>query len=256
MELPKLHDNSKYYRYLLIAVLAVLTRCVWAILVPVSPVSDSVAYDTFSQNLAFCQNYGWNCDEPSAYWAVGGSFAYAALYYLFGHTYEPIVFFNVAVGVAIVIISQHLAERWFGIRAGIITGLILVFWPCQIQFVTTLNSELLFTALWLGALVLWDCKSLPFSFRVLSTGIVLAAACYVKPIALLIPCLLMLVDYVKSREIWKNVAAVVIMLVTIGTLVMPWSIRNTQVFGQFVLISTNGGANFWMGNNPESTGGY
>jgi hypothetical protein len=39
-------------------------------------------------------------------------------------------------------------------------------------------------------------------------------------------------------------------------LVAPWSYRNYQVFGEFVLMSTNFGPNLWMGNNPETDGGY
>jgi len=39
-------------------------------------------------------------------------------------------------------------------------------------------------------------------------------------------------------------------------LILPWSLRNLHVFDHFVLVSTNAGANFWMGNNPNTTGGY
>ncbi len=243
-------------QYLWVAGIAIAVRVIWAILVPVVPVSDSAAYDTFAQNLAFCQNYGWNCTDPSAYWPVGTSFAYSVLYRIFGHTYEPVVFFNIIVGVTIVVLSQYLAERWFGAKAGIIAGLMLALWACQVQFTTTVNSELLFTALWLGALTLWCHTTIPFLLRTVGTGVILAGACYVKPVALLIPFLMMLVNYVRVREVWKNLAATAIMMVTIGLLIAPWSMRNTQAFGHFVLISTNGGANLWMGNNPESQGGY
>jgi hypothetical protein len=39
-------------------------------------------------------------------------------------------------------------------------------------------------------------------------------------------------------------------------IIAPWSYRNTQLFGQFTLLSTNNGAVLWMGNNPKSKGGY
>jgi 4-amino-4-deoxy-L-arabinose transferase-like glycosyltransferase len=37
--------------------------------------------------------------------------------------------------------------------------------------------------------------------------------------------------------------------------VLPWTIRNARVHGRLVTISTNGGFNFYMGNNPTGDGG-
>jgi hypothetical protein len=42
-------------------------------------------------------------------------------------------------------------------------------------------------------------------------------------------------------------------LVSIAVL-SPWTIRNYLVFDRFIPISTNGGFNFWRGNNPITTG--
>jgi hypothetical protein len=39
-------------------------------------------------------------------------------------------------------------------------------------------------------------------------------------------------------------------------LVLPWTIRNYDTFGAFVLVSANSGFNFYMGNNPQATGEF
>jgi hypothetical protein len=38
--------------------------------------------------------------------------------------------------------------------------------------------------------------------------------------------------------------------------VLPWTIRNYQVFHSFVLVSSNAGFNFYMGNNPRASGEF
>jgi hypothetical protein len=38
--------------------------------------------------------------------------------------------------------------------------------------------------------------------------------------------------------------------------VLPWTIRNYVQFNKFILVSNNGGVNFWMGNNPNAYGGF
>lgn len=47
-------------------------------------------------------------------------------------------------------------------------------------------------------------------------------------------------------------AAVAIGLV----MVLPWTIRNYNTFGSFVLVSANSGFNFYAGNNPQATGEF
>ena len=41
-----------------------------------------------------------------------------------------------------------------------------------------------------------------------------------------------------------------------AAVLVPWAVRNSQVFGQTVLISTNGGATLLTGNNPSADGSY
>lgn len=242
--------------YLWIALTALVLRVIWAIAVPVVPIADSAAYDTFAHNLAFCNNYGWDCQAPSAYWPVGPSFVYSLFYKLFGHTYLPIVLLNIGLGVVTILLTMHLAERWFERRTAALTGILLALWVSQIQFTTVLASEQLFTTLIVAALVIWSNESINIWGRAALAGSVLAAASYVRPTAILLPLVLMFIRYTTTRRVIETVKATVVMFLVIALLVAPWSIRNTQAFGQFVTISTNGGANLWMGNNPASTGEY
>ncbi len=247
-------QSRRYYRWILVA--AFVLRLIWAIAVPVEPVSDSNAYDTFAKNLANCQNYGWDCDNPTAYWPVGTSFIYALLYRTFGHHYAPIVGLNLLLGLATIWLSMYLAERWFNRRVAVITGVLLALWVSQIQFVTVLASEPIFTFLIVAALALWEAKGIRFFLKAVLLGVVLAAASYVRPTALLAPVLLMFLRYMKTKEILRSLASAVIMLTVMALLIAPWTLRNAQAFGRAVTISTNGGANLWMGNNPASSGGY
>jgi 4-amino-4-deoxy-L-arabinose transferase-like glycosyltransferase len=254
---PIIQRVLKYYGSAIwIILLGLFLRVLWAIAVPVDPVSDSYAYDTFARNLATGQGYGWKNNEPTAYWPVGTSAVYAIFYWILGHTYWPIVVFNLLLAVISIGGCIYLAELWFNRQIAIVTGLLLALWPSQIQFTTVLASELLFNALIVVALALWFSENLSLRSRVIWVGIVLAAASYVRPIALLMPILFLLWRYIKTQELFKTVTATLVMLVLMAGLIAPWSIRNTLEFGQFVTISTNGGANLWMGNNPASTGGY
>jgi hypothetical protein len=49
---------------------------------------------------------------------------------------------------------------------------------------------------------------------------------------------------------WGIVAVIAILTVA------PWTIRNYTQFNAFVPVSTNGGINFYIGNNPEATGRF
>jgi len=235
---------------------ALLLRVIWAIAIPVAPVSDSHAYDVFAQNIASGEGFCWKPGEYTAYWAVGTSAIYALLYSVFGHSYLPIVILNVLVGMAALVLAMSLARRWLGEIPAVLTGWILALWPLLIEYTTVLASELLFNlcvlaALWLASMPRW--KLVP---RAVATGVALAAASYIRPVALLIAPLAYLREAIIQKRLLKAIIACGITSLLMVALILPWSLRNLHVFNHFVLVSTNAGANFWMGNNPQTTGGY
>jgi hypothetical protein len=244
----------------LVLLLAGALRIAWALVVPISPVSDPNAYDMCARNLAAHNAFGYQADQPWAFWPVGTSFAYSLVYRLFDPStfgYIPVAVFNVLLGIAMVALAMACARRWFGQAAALITGLILALWPAHIEFTTIIASETLFTALCLAGVLLW-----PSTFsaaRLILAGIVFAAATYVRPTGLLLPIVLAGAHWLRgwrARDLLPSAASVAVAMTVMAACIAPWAVRNYHLFGRPVLISANGGTNLWMGNNADTTGAY
>ena len=175
-----------------IVITAIALRVVWALLVPTVPVSDSAAYDAFARNLAEHGVYGWTPEQPSAYWPVGTSALYAPLFMLFGHQYWPIVALNIVLSVVIIVAAFRIARRLPQVHASVplIAAAVLALWPGLIMYVTVLASELPFIASVMVAVDFWTQTKRPAVLRGVLSGIFLAAACYIRPTAQLLPLIL------------------------------------------------------------------
>jgi 4-hydroxybenzoate polyprenyltransferase/phosphoserine phosphatase/4-amino-4-deoxy-L-arabinose transferase-like glycosyltransferase len=247
-------DERVFRRRLIgLVALALALRILWALAVPVRPVSDSAAYDVFARGLAAGQGYGWKAGEPSAYWPVGTAAAYGALYAVFGVSPIPVVIFNLLLGGALVLLTALIAREWFGERAGLIAGLATALWPSLIAFTTVIASELPFIALLLLGVLLWRRRS---AVSAVAPGLVFAAAALLRPQALVIPAVLALGDLLRREPARATLARAGIACAVMAAAILPWSLRNQRELGSFVLISTNGGANLWMGNSPGTQGAY
>lgn len=231
-------------------------RIMWAFAIPVLPVSDSWAYHQFARTLVDHGVYGWSALEPTAYWAVGTS-GLVAFTYLFTDSYVGVVILNLIAGFMILTLSYHLAVRWFGPRVGLLAMALVAFWPNLIFFTTILSSELFFIAMTLAGLFFWQRPVGNPMANLILAGLVWGLTSYIRPVILLAPVTLALVDLARGPRRFAvtameaGIAVLLIMLIA-----MPWTMRNQQVFGTPVMISTNFGPNLWMGNNPSSNGGY
>lgn len=234
---------------------AVAVRVVWMLLVPVDPVSDSHAYDVFARNIALHDNYGWTPTEQSAYWPVGTSAIYGGLYKVFGISYIPISIVNLIAGLAIIVLTMLLARNWFGEQTALFAGVLLAFWPGQIMFTTIMASELMFTALMLASLLTLEADEYGVRHSLIAGGLI-AVAVYLRPIALLFPFLFALALWNRLHSLRLTSIHFLVILIFLSVAIAPWSLRNTKLYGEFTLMSTNAGAVLWMGNNPDTTGAY
>ena len=61
----------------------------------------------------------------------------------------------------------------------------------------------------------------------------------------------------SKNSIWREAIKPFILILLVTFLViLPWTVRNYLVHREFILISSNGGLNFWIGNNEKATGEY
>jgi 4-amino-4-deoxy-L-arabinose transferase-like glycosyltransferase len=226
--------------------------------VPVHPVSDSHVYDVLARNLANGFGYCFIPGRPTALWAVGTPFIYSIFYRIFGPNYQPIVVFNLVLSLATIWISMLLAERWFDRRVAIVAGYFFACWPVLIEFTSCLASELIFNFLIVALLLLWDSPRLNPWLRAIAVGLLAGAAVYVRPVALFIPAILGVLSSVRAFRDRKSYLLPLAMAAVACTLmaltIAPWSLRNKHVFGHVVMMSTNGGGDWWMGNNPGGPG--
>jgi 4-amino-4-deoxy-L-arabinose transferase-like glycosyltransferase len=249
---------SAYRWPLCILAVGLAVRLAWTLAIPVRPLSDSAAYDQLAWNLASRGAYVWNNGDVTAYWPVGTAFIYSLVFRLFGHSLAFAAALNVVVGTLSLGLIMALAQKWFSSKAAVIAGGIYALWPSQIEFSSILASELLFNFTLL--LALWITSVAPIRSWVLKAvlaGMCLAGAAYIRPTALPLVALLAAALFWRGGANWRELTHFSLAtLLAMAVCIAPWTVRNLRELGAPVLVSTNGTANLWMGNNPAATGAY
>ncbi len=232
-------------------------RLIWALLVGTDALSDGTIYQATSRNLALHGEYAVNLGDPFAYWAPGTSFLYALGIKVFGDSLLSFKIVNLIIGIFAIPIYAFLGRRWFGDVTGLLTGTLFAFWPTLIVGTSILASEVHYISVAGAAILAYKPGAGSFWRNSIASGSLFALACLIRPTALLILPILLVCDLIKTPSEWKRLASMgTVAALCMGLLISPWTMRNADVVGGPVLISTNGGTNLWMGNNPESTGGY
>jgi 4-amino-4-deoxy-L-arabinose transferase-like glycosyltransferase len=242
-----------------ILLLGLALRLLWAALVPVEPVSDGAAYHLLATNIIEHGVYGFEPGKPSAYWAVGASAIYTLGYLLLPEA-TAVVTLNLLAALASIALLYELGRRWMDVRTGLVAAGLFALWPLGIQFTTVLASEMFFIVFTLAGLLCWERAREaggPATRWLVAAGILWAAAVYVRPVGLLVPIVLAAGEAIR-RSTGAATAArrAGLTLAVIVLCVSPWTLRNYMAFDAFVPVSTNFGANFWMGSGPGTAGHY
>lgn len=178
-----------------------------------------------------------------------------ALYALFGDSLWVGRLFGLAVGLASVLMTYLLAEKVFDRRTGLIAAAIQIICPILIYY----DGELLLDSffcfliqLCLYRFLRW--KEHATNRNALWMGMTLGLAAIARPTALaLVPVAVVFIYWLLKD---KRVVARQLIFLAIGlaALIGPIFVRNLAVAGDPVLIASQGGINFYIGNNPSADG--
>jgi 4-amino-4-deoxy-L-arabinose transferase-like glycosyltransferase len=144
-----------------------------------------------------------------------------------------------------------IARRYLSQTRSLCATAVVVFNPFLIYFCALLLTETLFTAI-----LAWSAY-LMLNRRWIVCGAMLASiGVLIRPSGLVMPILLAALAGFAATEhrirralAYGAVSALVLVLV-----LFPWAMRNKQVLGRWVWLSTNGGITLYDGVQPQATG--
>jgi 4-amino-4-deoxy-L-arabinose transferase-like glycosyltransferase len=237
---------------------ALLLRLVPLVFLDVEPTGDSVWYEQAGYNIGKGEGYTIE-GKPTAFWPVGYPLFLGVVYFIFGHSLFMARLWTVMLSLCICFLTCRIAKLTLGGSASLVALLLVATFPSQIWFSGLFFSEVLFTALLLTIVYLtlklrggrWGIWGWLF------VGILCGASILVRPVTLLFPLVIFIFLFVVRKVSLKS-SLLRTLLVVFGLLLvlLPWTVRNKQVLGHWILVSTNSGYNFWIGNNPEAKGTF
>ena len=189
----------------------------------------------------------------------------AAVYKLFGHNYFTIRLIQFIIGSLSCILVYLLGRKVFNKRVAIIAGLMATFYGVLIYY----EGELLLPVLevFLNLLLILTyikAREKPSNKLWFLCGILLGLSALVRPNILLVGAALFLwivlkptsqskIQFPRTLSTMSILNPVYLALGAI-LLILPVTLRNYIKGHDFVLISSQGGMNFYIGNNPKSDG--
>jgi 4-amino-4-deoxy-L-arabinose transferase-like glycosyltransferase len=196
---------------------------------------------------------------PTAAWPPGYPAVLGASFKLFGESVSSTIALNVIFQLAAIPVAYANAALLFDRRTAVIGALAMAVWPGQIYFSSLTLSEPLFTWLFLVSTLLallLPRASHPRRAYALAAlfGIALAATMLTRGQALVLLPVATII-WLLAGIGWRQALAYTGLATCAAAIcVAPWVLRNARELDSPVLISTNVGANLWIGNHAGATG--
>ena len=267
---------ENYRIILIILLLGTVLRFLWIVYnSDYLPVSDANFYYETAKSLS--QGYGYAHDgKLTARWPVGWPAFLSLAFRVFG----PHVFvgqlLQLILSILVLILTYLIAQKQFcNKKISLLAVTIMAFFPNQIVYPATLFSDILlqFVFLLLVYLTIFIMNDIEirgikgnkfFSTIVISSlllyvlvGIVFGLSLYVKPILIGFPIIYIVAFSFYNKLEFKHYIVSLLVIYFVGIVLhIPWVYRNYKLYNDLVFVSTNGGVNLHIGNNPNSTGNY
>ncbi len=173
---------------------------------------------------------------------------------IFGDSTPALHLLHALLGSANCALAAFLSGRVFNRTAGVGAGMVTALYGPLIFFDGELLIPTLAVCLNLLAMILILRAERRGKWSYIAAGAVLGLACLARPNSLVIaPAVIIWSLYYSKKEMGFGRMAARMAYFLFGLLltIAPATVHNYIVSREFILISANGGANFWIGNNPD-----
>jgi 4-amino-4-deoxy-L-arabinose transferase-like glycosyltransferase len=182
----------------------------------------------------------------------------AVIYSITGESVDAVRLIQNVIGIGTVVLLFLSGEKLFHRRAAFVSALLASFYGpfylhANLLLVETIKVFLLMLSFHL-LLIAKEKSSISWWFY---SGIGLGAAILCRPTDIFVVAVAILwVTVVLFRTFPERRRASTGLVVAIVLIVLPVTLRNYSVSNEFIPITSNGGLNFYLGNNPKAVGVY
>jgi len=249
--------NNKYYLPLVfvILILAALLRLGYVLMLEEKVHwVDEQDYLTLAASMVDDMEYRLEDGTVTAFRPPGYPFLLAGLRALGVRGILEIRLFQVVLSVLTLVILFAIARRLGGRGAALISITIGALYPYFIFICGTLYATVWFSFLLLASVYLLIAGIQENNLlKIIASGCFMGGVVLTRTSALVlgVVALLWLIISTSANKRRSFIVAV-LFSISMSIFIAPWVIRNMTVLGKATL-STNGGRNFWLGNNPQST---
>jgi 4-amino-4-deoxy-L-arabinose transferase-like glycosyltransferase len=259
--LPRRHGKTTLILLASIAVLGLGARA-YAVATPVAnPADDSHAYYALSKALYEEGSYGGPTFHDPSDWSPGAPLLYAASFYATGGAREGTArIVEALLGVAAILVVFLLGERLGGRWVGLLAALAVAVYPPFIHSTGELMSEppailtlpaAVLAFLWAGEQERLRAWLLP--------GLLFGLTAMFRPEYLFVGVAFVVLAAIRVGRArgWKpGLAGAGLLVLALLLPIVPWTVRNIDVLGRVVPISTGSGKALYVGTFLPADGEY
>jgi 4-amino-4-deoxy-L-arabinose transferase-like glycosyltransferase len=218
---------------------------------------DMFQYDALAESIRLGQGFTWYGGIPTAARAPLYPVFLAAVYSLFGHSYVAARVTQALIGSLLPLVTYALGQRLFSTRVGQAAAWAVAIYPLFLLYPLGLATENIFFLLVpLATLMLMKAADTSSRSCFLLAGVLLGLAILTRSViagltVLILPWLWYYGS--RGREAVKNWALI---LLPVIALTVPWSIRNSLLYREFVFVESSLGFNLYLGYHPQGSGTF
>ena len=241
-----------------VALIAAFFRFGHLVMLHTDPVADILVLDSLAYDTTATQIVSGNLPQTIYFQAPFYPYFLAAFYSISNHNVQLIRIIQAFIDLLTIILVYRITQNLFNYAAAVLAGLSLAVYPVLIfqtglVLKTTLNVFFAALMLWL---ILERHLKIPISIRLILLGLTSGYASAAQGSVLL--QLPFIVLWIVIDADWKKPSKWIVRLgfFLIGLIISigPFTWRNYRMSGRFVLLTSQGGANLYLGNSPYSDG--